>query len=171
MATVTSGFHRTNNVTARAFYGTNLQVVPGATIYVTLTSSGAEATVYSDPGLSITIPGALITADQWGWYDYYIPLDYSVTETISAPWGLLAVVPNIVQNSGSSPNFVVNEVVPGSGTAFTLVNNPVSGSVALYNGGARIWPGAPPKDYTISGPNITMNYSLSTGALLADYRY
>ena len=171
MAPTTIGWHRFANVTARAFYSTNQQVVPGATIYVTETASGNEATIYSDPGFSIQIPGALITADPSGFYDYYIPLDYNVTETISAPSGLYDVIDNIVLNTqvGSIP--IVNEVVSGSGTACTLANVPATGTVALYNGAARLRPGALPADYTISGADITMNYSVSTGDLLADYRY
>jgi hypothetical protein len=98
MAVVTYGFHRVSNVTARMEYGLTQQVVPGATIYVTVTSSGAGATIYSDPGMSITIPGSLITADQFGWYEYYIPLGYNVTETISSTSGLLVTVTNVVQN-------------------------------------------------------------------------
>lgn len=173
MATVTTGFHRISNVTARAYYSTTQTVVPGAAIYVTQTSDGLEAVIYSDPGMTIQISGGLIFADPSGAYDYYIPLDYAVTEIISSPAGLLDIISNIVQNSGplAAQTPVVNEIVTGSGTAFTLHNVPATGSVALYNGAARLRPGALPADYTISGANITMNYSLSTGALLADYRY
>jgi len=171
MAPITTGWHRFSNVTARAFYSTTQEVVPGATIYVTETASGVEATIYSDPGLSITIPGALITADPSGFYEYYLPLSYNVTETISAPSGLYDVLDNIVLNTQAGTNYVVNEVVSGTGTSFTLANVPASGSVALYNGAARIRPGSLPSDYTITGANITMNYSVPTGAILADYRY
>jgi hypothetical protein len=169
MGTPTTGFHRVNNVTQRALYSTFQQVVPGATIYVTLTSTGSGAVIYSDPALSIVIEGSLITADPYGFYDYYIPLNYNVTETITSVSGLEIVVTNIVQNTGGeNQNFVTNEVVDGTGTAFTLANVPVAGSQAIYNGAARLWPTV---DYTISGADITMNYSLATGALLADYRY
>jgi hypothetical protein len=78
--------------------GVEQQTVPGASIYVTLTSTGAMATIYSDPGLSIPISGGLITADVTGAYDYYIPLNYSVTETISSPAGALLTIANIVAN-------------------------------------------------------------------------
>ena len=98
MAVVTYGMHRTGNVTAVAQFSTNQQVVPGASIYVTLTSSGAGATIYSDPGLSITIPGSLVTADQTGFYQYYLPLGYNVTETISSTSGLYITITNVVQN-------------------------------------------------------------------------
>jgi hypothetical protein len=173
MAPTTAGYHRVNNIVARTNYGVNLQVVPGATIYVTETATGGEATIYFDPGLSLQIPGALLTANQAGWYQYYIPLNYNVTETISAVSGLYVVISNVVQNTGvlSTNIFVANEVVSGSGTSFTLINTPKAGTVALYNGAARLRPGASPNDYTISGANITMNYSLSSGALLADYVY
>jgi len=171
MGITTTGLHRFSNVTARAQYSTTQTVVPGATIYVTQTVDGTEATIYSDPGLSIQIVGALITADQSGFYEYYIPLSYDVTEIISSPSGLLTVITNIVLNTQVGSNFVVNEIVAGAGTAFTLANTPTSGSVALYNGAARLRPGSLPADYTISGANITMNYSVSTGGLLADYRY
>lgn len=171
MGITTTGLHRFSNVTARAQYSTTQTVVPGATIYVTQTSDGTEATIYSDPGLTIQIPGALITADQSGFYEYFITLNYDVTETISSASGLLFIITNIVLNTQIGSNFVINEVVDGTGTAFTLANIPASGSVALYNGAARIRPGSLPADYTISGANITMNYSVSTGGLLADYRF
>lgn len=168
MGITTTGLHRFSNVTARAQYSTTQTVVPGATIYVTQTSDGTEATIYADPGLTIQIPGALITADQSGFYEYFLTLNYDVTETISSPSGLLFVITNIVLNTQIGSNFVVNEIVDGTGTAFTLANIPASGSVALYNGAARI---RPTTDYTISGENITMNYSVSSGDILADYRF
>ena len=172
MATTTTGFHRISNVTARASYSTTQQVVPGAEIYVSETATGIGATIYSDPGMTIEISGSLITADPSGFYDYYIPLGYNVTETISSAAGLLTVISNIVQNSPSgSQVLVVNEIVSGSGTAFVLANVPTTGTVALYNGAARIRPGALPADYTILGADITMNYSLPAGSLLADYWY
>jgi hypothetical protein len=98
MAVVTTGFHRIGNVTTRAQSGVEQQVVPGAQVYVTLTSTGAAATIYSDPALSITILGSLVTADNFGSYDYYIPLNYSVTETISSANGALLTIYNVVQN-------------------------------------------------------------------------
>jgi hypothetical protein len=99
MGTATTGFHRFSNVTARAPYSTTQEVVPGATIYVTLTTTGAGAVIYSDPGLSVVIPGSLITADPSGWYEYYIPLNYNVTETITSVSGLNFTITNIVSNT------------------------------------------------------------------------
>lgn len=70
--------------------------------------------------------------------------------------------------------FITGEIVSGSGTSFTLAYPPISGSDAVYNGAARLrrFP-ATNYDYTINYTTggITMQYSLSTGALLADYRH
>lgn len=83
MAVVTTGFHRVSNVQQLVSLGITLQAVPYAQILVSLTSTGAVATIYSDPALSVPITGATVTADKYGNYDYYIPLNYSVTETIT----------------------------------------------------------------------------------------
>jgi hypothetical protein len=95
---VTTGFHRIGNVTTRAPQGIYQQAVPGASVYVTATSTGVGATIYSDPELSVSISGSLLTADETGAYDYYIPLNYSVTETVSSPNNGLVVLSNVVQN-------------------------------------------------------------------------
>ena len=68
MGVVTTGLHRFSNVTTRSQFGVLQEVVPGATVYVTVTSTGLAATIYSDPGMTIQIPGALITTDTSGWY-------------------------------------------------------------------------------------------------------
>ena len=81
----TTGFHRVNRVLARAPQGVTAQVVPYAKVNVTATATGAAATIYSDPLLSVQITPPLVTADASGNYSYYIPLDYLVTETISSP--------------------------------------------------------------------------------------
>ncbi len=72
--------------------------------------------------------------------------------------------------STQSVTYVYNEVVAGSGTAFTLAHVPTSGSVALYGNGQRLTVGI---DYTISGITITIiaPATYSTGAVLADYTY
>lgn len=170
MATTTTGYHRFANVTDRAQYGLLQEVVPGATIYVTLTSSGAGATIYSDPAMTVQIVGSLITADPSGFYEYFIPLNYNVTETITSVSGLEVIITNIVLNTGplGSQTPVVNEVVGGSGLSFFLAHIPVAGSQALYHGGARLWPTV---DYEILNQDIQMNYSIPAGSLLADYRY
>ncbi len=98
MGVVTTGNHRFSNVTQRSQFGVLQEVVPGATVYVTDTSTGNAATIYSDPGMTIQIPGALITTDPSGGYEYYIPVAYNVTENITAPSGLNVTISNIVLN-------------------------------------------------------------------------
>jgi hypothetical protein len=99
MGVATTGYHRFSNITARAPYSTTQTVVPGATIYVTGTSTGSGATIYSDPAMSVIIPGSLITADPSGWYEYYIPLNYMVTETITSTSGLDFTLINVGSNT------------------------------------------------------------------------
>jgi hypothetical protein len=82
----------------REFSGVGSLVVPYASVYVTLTSSGAAAVIYSDPALSITIPGSVVTADQDGNYNYFVPLNYNVTENISSASGSLYTISNISNN-------------------------------------------------------------------------
>lgn len=72
-------------------------------------------------------------------------------------------------SSGSNVVFVDDEVVGGSGKAFTLANVPVAASQAIYGNGQRLTPGVG-NDYTISGAVLTMANSFSIGAILADYR-
>lgn len=69
--------------------------------------------------------------------------------------------------TASATSFVDNEVVSGSGTAFTLANTPVLGSEKLFGNGQRL---TPVVDYTISGSAITTNNSWLAGQILADYR-
>ena len=102
MAVVTTGLHRFSNVTTRSQFGVLQEVVPGATVYVTVTSTGLAATIYSDPGMTIQIPGALITTDTSGAYEYYIPASYNVTEQITASSGLNVTISNIVLNGDGS---------------------------------------------------------------------
>lgn len=71
--------------------------------------------------------------------------------------------------SGPSATFVDNEIVSGTGTAWTLANTPVAGSVQLYGNGQYLTPGAG-NDYTISGKNITTTNSFTTGTIVAFYR-
>lgn len=140
MAVVTYGFHRISNVTAVAQFSVTQEVVPGAQIYVTLTSSGTAATIYSDPGLSITIPGSLVTANQYGYYDYYLPLFYNVTETISSVSGLYLTVSNVVQNgpvvasltttANSSDIVTIPGFVSSGHVSLTATNSSAAGMIA-----------------------------------------
>ena len=92
---VTTGWYRQANVTARSTYGLNLQVTPGASIYVTNTSNNLAANIYSDPLLTALIPNSIVTADVNGNYAYYLPLNSLVTENISSPNSGTSVIPNI----------------------------------------------------------------------------
>lgn len=59
----------------------------------------------------------------------------------------------------------------GPGTAYTLANTPVSGTVRLFRGGAYQQAGAG-GDYTISGATITFGTITQTSeVILADYSY
>lgn len=91
----TTGFNRVSSAVARATYGLNLQVVPGATVFVTITATNLEANIYSDPLLTAIIPNSTVIADVNGNYNYYIPLNYMVTETISSPNSGNVIIPNI----------------------------------------------------------------------------
>lgn len=70
-------------------------------------------------------------------------------------------------STGSATTFVENEVVAGSGTAWTLAGTPTSGSLKLYVNGQRL---TLTVDYTVVGTAITTLQSFSAGTVLADYR-
>ena len=97
----TTGFHRVNQVLARAPQaGVTANVVPNATITVTSTASGTAATIYVDPLLGDQISPPVLTADNSGNYSYYIALNYCVTETITAPGQGTRVISNICALGG-----------------------------------------------------------------------
>ena len=75
--------------------------------------------------------------------------------------------------SGSSTNFVTSEIpsgaINGINVTFTLANLPITGTLALYQEGARLSNGV---DYTISAITITFTRAPAlSDLLLADYRY
>lgn len=72
----------------------------------------------------------------------------------------------LVSNGGSSGTGVYNEVVSGSGTAWTLANTPILATQAIYADGQRL---TPTMDYSISGTSITTVLSWLAGTVLADY--
>ena len=122
----TIGYHRVNQILARAPQTVAAQVVPYAKVYVTVTATGLAATIYSDPLLSEKITPSVVTADLNGNYSYYIPLSYLVTETISSPGQGNLVIPNIGENSAAaiitafaSPPPIGN-VAPNTGSFTTL---------------------------------------------------
>ena len=75
----------------------------------------------------------------------------------------------LVSVAGGGSTQVLNEVVAGSGTSWTLAHTPNATGVALYAIGQRLIPGG--VDYTLSGANITTVLSFSAGTLIADYSY
>lgn len=74
----------------------------------------------------------------------------------------------LLVSSSNSGNIVLNEVVAGSGTSWTLAHTPNSAGIQLYANGQRL---TPTTDYTLSGAIITTVLSWSAGTLLADYSY
>ena len=110
----TTGFHRQNQIISRAPSGSYAQVVPYATVYVTLSSTGAAATIYSDPLLSAPIPNSTVTTDKNGNYGYYIQTNYCVTENVSAPGQGNIVNANVCQNGGGGSGSI-SQINVGSG--------------------------------------------------------
>jgi len=116
-AQVTAGFHRVNQIIARGNSGVTAQVVPGASVFVAYTSNGLAATIYSDPLLTLTVPGSILTTDNQGNYDYYLPLNTCVTETISYPSSGTLTVANICGNAGLALPLGTLDGGPGTVTA------------------------------------------------------
>ena len=102
----TTGFHRVNQVIARGNYGVTAQVVPYAVVSVTDTVTGSAATIYSDPLLTAQIVPSVVTADASGNYDYYIPLQYCVDETVSSPGAGSFTTPNICVNASTTTGII-----------------------------------------------------------------
>ena len=63
---------------------------------------------------------------------------------------------------------VTDEVMGGSGTARTLANTPIAGTVTIYDGAVRLHEGAT-NDYTRSGKNVT--FAVAPDFPFADYRH
>ena len=124
----TSGYSRFGQVLARAPQGVGAQIVPYATISVTTSATGVAATIYSDPGLTDQIIPPVLTADGNGMYQYYIPMNYMVTETISSPNQGSFVLPNIGENTEETLNLADpgpigqgTGAVPSSATFTSLI--------------------------------------------------
>lgn len=127
-------------MTTRSTAGLNLKIQPGSSVYVTLSSTGTAATIYSDPELSLVIPNATVVADVNGGYGYYIPLNYMVTETISSPNNGSVVIPNIGVNgvivgsltttSASSDVFSATGIVSTSHVSLTPTNSAAATMIA-----------------------------------------
>lgn len=158
----TTGFYRVGNVTARSTYGLNQEVQPGATIYVTVTSTGIGATIYSDPLLSAVIPNSTVTADVNGNYGYYIPLNYMVMENISSPNSGITVIPNIGINgpivgsltttTATSDTFSATGILSTSHVSLTATNSTAAAMIASVYVSAK------------SAGSITVSHTGTAGA-------
>lgn len=69
--------------------------------------------------------------------------------------------------SGGSSSSVSNEIVSGSGTAFTLAGTPLAGTAKIYARGQRLKLGT---DYAIAGAAITTADTWGSGDIIADYQ-
>ena len=168
----TTGFHRVNQLIARGTSGVNAQIVPNGSIYVTNTVTGATATIYSDPGLSIQITSGLVTSDKNGNYDYYIPLNYCVNEAVSSPGQGSYTTKNIcinedgggsypgVTSDGSNGLNVAGTVAAGTLTATGNLNANQVLSAGLVEGGSFYTTGTA----NLGPTTVTGNESV-TGAL------
>lgn len=110
----TTGYHRVSQVLARAPQNVQAQVVPYAKIAVSITPTGAAAVIYSDPGLSVQITPPVLTSDVAGNYDYYLPVNYMVTETISSPGQGNRVISNVGEQGGGGTVTISGTMTAGS---------------------------------------------------------
>lgn len=93
----------------------------------------------------------------------------SVDSTQTLPFKIDPVTGRVlVDASGASGTAVYNEVVAGSGTAWTLAHTPTTGTLMLYANGQRL---TPTVDYSLSGADVTTVTSWVAGTILADYFY
>lgn len=158
----TTGFYRFATVISRATAGLAAQIVPLAQILVTVQSSGAVAVIYQDPALSIPISGGLVTADIYGNYGFYLPLNYLVTETISSPNGALVTINNVGVNgpivgslttsSGSSDVFSATGILSTSHVSLTPTNSSAATMIASVYVSAK------------AAGSITVSHSGTAGA-------
>ena len=100
----TTGFHRVNQVLARANGSVIAEVVPYANVHVTNTATGALGVIYSDPLLTVPILSGTVTADGSGNYNYYFGLNTCMTERISSPGQGNITIPNVCSNGSGGCN-------------------------------------------------------------------
>jgi hypothetical protein len=139
---VTTGYHRTNQVTARATGGSNLVVQPFAKVYVTSTATNTVATIYSDPLLSVSITGATVTADANGNYSYYIPLNYCVNERVDYPGSGSVTTTNICSYGGASGPVPPGQIIPGTnGQILQTIGGTTAWHTLTYTDITNTWAG------------------------------
>lgn len=122
----TTGYHRVGQVLSRGSSGAQAVIQPYSSITVTATATGLGATIYSDPLLTAPISPSVVTADSSGNYDYYIPLDYCVTETISYPGSGGVTIPNICVISKTTTGNI-NAGLAGQLGYYATSGNSISG--------------------------------------------
>lgn len=125
LSQATSGWHRVNQLIARGSSGVEAVVVPYATVSVTGTTTGLQATIYSDPLLTAPIIPSVVSTDDNGNYDYYLPINYCVTETISSPSQGTYSVQNVCGNT--SPSGTINQGNSGQVAYYPNTGVAVSG--------------------------------------------
>lgn len=99
----------------------------------------------------------------WGLQDVDV-VDIAIGQSIK--WTGVRWIPYTPAGTGTTS--VYNEVVDGSGTSWTLDNEPEAGTLRVYANGQRL---ALTTDYTITGTTLTTVLSWSAGTILADYEY
>lgn len=155
-AQATSGFHRVSQVITRGNSGVTAQVVPSARVFVQNTSTGLAAVIYSDPLLTLTIPGAIVTSDVNGNYGYYTPLNTCYTENISSPSQGSLIIPNICGNSGLS--LPLSTLNGGTGTTTA----PLPAQILVGQSGSAYLPETMIGDCTLAA-NATMTCLKTNG--------
>jgi hypothetical protein len=162
LSQATTGYHRLNQVLARAPQGVSAQVVPYAKVSVTSTATGLAATIYSDPLLTAPINPPLVTADASGNYSYYLPLNYCVSESVSSPGQGFQNMPNICSgSSGLVSSGTINQIAyyPGNGTTLggeNVVSTGQGGTGAITANGAV---------NNLLAPEVYLSGSASAGTL------
>lgn len=136
----TTAYHRLGQVFQRAPQGgVTAQVVPYASIYVTNTSTGTAATIYSDPGLSVGIAGSVVTADQNGNYGYYAALQSCLTERITYPGGGSIIYTNVCSNTSPGvTSFTASAANWPTWLVPTVTNSTTTPSLSVANNGVPL---------------------------------
>lgn len=70
--------------------------------------------------------------------------------------------------TGTANKFVYNEILGGSGQAFTFATTPIAGLYTIYARGQKL---IPTTDYTVTGANVSTTDTFSANDLMADYQH
>ena len=74
----------------------------------------------------------------------------------------------VIAATGSGHTFVYNEVLGGSGTAFTFATAPIAGLYTIYGRGQKL---IPTTDYSVVGTAVTTTGTWAAGDLIADSQH